>query len=59
MLAAMLLKLLDIFVGAVRVPFGEFLRHCMVALAAYLPGFGAVFAKSPAKIRFSGVQACR
>lgn len=59
MMTAMLLKLLDIFVGAVRIAFGEFLRQCMVSLAAYPFIFRAELAISPAKFPFGGVKICR
>lgn len=59
MMTAMLLKLLNIFVSAVKAAFGDFLRHCMVCLAAYPFIFRAEFAISPAKLLFGGVKICR
>lgn len=59
MMAAMLLKLLEILLSNVRVPFEGGCHYCMVALAVYRPDFGAYFAIAPAKARFSGVPACQ
>ena len=59
MLAAMLLKLLEISLSKVSVALEGSCHFYRVPLAAYLSVFGADFAISPAKFIFSGVKICR
>lgn len=59
MLAAMLLKLLDILLSKVSVALEGLCYSYRVPLAASLSVFGADFAISPAKSTFSGVKICR
>ena len=58
-MTAMLLILLDIYVGFMRLFHNGPRHYCMVSLAAYPSGFEAYFAISPTKFRFSEVSTCQ